>query len=152
VRVVEVQLEATFDLRRRVLRAHAPDVPVSNPQDAVAGAFHLAVVDDDAGGTIVAVGSFSPTDGDRRVVRLRGMAVEPSRQSQGLGGLLLDTAVDRLARAGNVTLLWANARLPALAFYERHGFVAVGGPFDEIGIPHVRVERAIGADLQSGDA
>ena len=139
MRVVEVQLEATFDLRRRVLRAHAPDAPVSNPQDAVPGAFHLAVLD---GGTVVAVGSFSPTG--EGAVRLRGMAVEPSRQSEGLGGLLLDTAVDRLAGAGDVTLLWANARLPALAFYERHGFVAVGDVFDEIGIPHVRVERAIG--------
>jgi predicted GNAT family N-acyltransferase len=139
---VEVQLEATFDLRRRVLRAHAPDAPVSNPQDEVPGALHLAVVDDDD--VIVAVGSFSPTDGDRRVVRLRGMAVEPSRQSQGLGGLLLYDAIDRLTRAGDVTLLWANARVPALVFYERHGFVATGEPFDDIGIPHVRVERVIG--------
>jgi predicted GNAT family N-acyltransferase len=141
---VEVHLEATFDLRRRVLRAHAPDLPVANPQDEVPGAFHLAVVDDDGGGAIVAVGSFSATDGDRRVVRLRGMAVEPSRQSEGLGGLLLDHAVDRLTRGGDVTLLWANARMPALTFYERHGFVALGEPFEEIGIPHVRVERVIG--------
>lgn len=139
--VTEVQLEATFDLRRRVLRVHAPDVPVSNPQDDVAGAFHLAVLDHED--VVVAVGSFSPTG--EGAVRLRGMAVEPARQSQGLGGLLLDAAVDRLTRTGGVTLLWANARLPALAFYERHGFVAVGDPFDEIGIPHVRVERAIGA-------
>jgi carboxymethylenebutenolidase len=136
---VEVQLEATFDLRRRVLRAHAPDVPVANAEDGVPGAFHLAIVDDDE--VVVAVGSFSPSGGG--AVRLRGMAVEPSRRSQGLGGLLLERAVDRLTGAGDVTLLWANARVPALAFYERHGFVAVGEPFDEIGIPHVRVERPI---------
>jgi predicted GNAT family N-acyltransferase len=139
VRVVEVQLEATFDLRRRVLRAHAPHLPVANAQDEVPGAFHLAVVDDDV---VVAVGSFSPSG--ETAVRLRGMAVEPSRQSQGLGGLLLDRAVERLTRAGGITLLWANARMPALEFYERHGFVAVGEPFDEVGIPHVRVERVIG--------
>lgn len=139
MRVVEVHPEATFDLRRRVLRAHAPDLPVTNPQDEAPGAFHLAVVDGDV---VVAVGSFSPSG--EGAVRLRGMAVEPSRQSQGLGGLLLDRAVERLTRAGDVTLLWANARMPALAFYERHGFVAVGEPFDEVGIPHVRVERAIG--------
>jgi len=147
VDVVEVQPEATYDLRRRVLRSHAPDLPVVNEQDAVAGAFHLAVVDDD--GVVLAVGSFSPT-GDASV-RLRGMAVEPSRQSDGLGGQLLDAAVARLTRAGGVITLWANARLPALTFYERHGFVAVGEPFVEIGIPHVRVERRIRPDVQSRD-
>jgi len=147
VDVVEVQPEATYDLRRRVLRSHAPDLPVVNAQDAVAGAFHLAVVDAD--GVVLAVASFSPADDAS--VRLRGMAVEPSSQSQGLGGLLLDAAVDRLAHAGDVTIVWANARLPALAFYARHGFVAVGEPFVEIGIPHVRVERRIRPDVQSRD-
>lgn len=139
--VVEVQPEATYDLRRRVLRSHAPDLAVVNPQDDVTGALHLAVVDDtDA---VLAVGSFSPTEGGH-AVRLRGMAVEPARQSQGLGGLLLEDAVARLVRTGDVEVVWANARVPALRFYERHGFVAVGEPFDEIGIPHVRVERRIG--------
>lgn len=135
--VVEVPPEATHDLRRRVLRAHDPTLPVENPEDRVPGAFHLAVVDD---GGVVGVGSFSP-DG-RGGVRVRGMAVEPGRQSHGIGALLLDAALARLTRAG-VRTVWANARLPALAFYERHGFVAVGDVFDEIGIPHVRVVRSV---------
>lgn len=147
--VVEVQPEATHDLRRRVLRAHDPSLPVENPQDLAPGAFHLAVVDDD--GTVVGIGSFSPqpfpADG-RAAVRLRGMAVEPARRSEGIGGLLLQAAFDRLRHEG-VRTLWANARMPALAFYERHGFTAVGEPFDEIGIRHVLVVRDLG--LQSGD-
>jgi predicted GNAT family N-acyltransferase len=78
------------------------------------------------------------------------MAVEPARQGEGLGGLLLVAAIERLRHDG-VRTLWANARLPALPFYERHGFTAVGEPFDEIGIPHVLVVRELDADLQSDD-
>lgn len=147
MRVVEVHPEATHDLRRRVLRSHRPDLPVENPQDRAVGAFHLAVVDGDE---VVAVGSFSPqphpVDG-RDAARVRGMAVDPARRSLGLGGMLLDAAIARLAASG-VTTVWANARLPALAFYERHGFVAVGEPFAEIGIPHVLVVRE---DLHCAD-
>lgn len=148
--VVEVELEATYDLRRRVLRAHAPEVPLSNPEDTVPGTFHLAVVDD---GSVVAIGSFSPQPfplDDRPAMRLRGMAVEPARQGHGVGALLLRAALERLARDG-ATTVWANARMPALSFYERHGFVAVGEPFEEIGIEHVRVVRSLGPDLQSVD-
>jgi predicted GNAT family N-acyltransferase len=148
VEVVEVPAASTHDLRRRVLRSHAPALPVSNAEDDASGAFHLAVTD---GGEIVAVASFSPQPFEGRpAVRLRGMAVEPSRQSQGLGAMLLDAAVERLRRDG-ATLLWANARLGALAFYERRGFHTVGEPFDDIGIPHVVVVRPLGPDVQSGD-
>lgn len=150
MRVVEVEPEATHDLRRRVLRSHQPGLPVENPQDRVPGAFHLAVLDGDV---VVAIASFAPQpfppDG-RPAVRLRGMAVEPARQSQGLGGVLLDAAVDRLAHDG-VATVWANARLPAVAFYERHGFRTVGDPFDEIGIRHVLVVRELHPGVQSGD-
>lgn len=143
--VREVEPPATYDLRRRVLRSHSPGLDVANAEDDVPGAFHLAVVD---GGAVVAVASFSPDA--QGAVRLRGMAVEPARQSQGLGALLVDAGVARL-RAVGVSTVWANARLAALAFYERNGFTAVGEPFVEIGIPHVRVVRQIAPDVQSRD-
>ena len=36
-----------------------------------------------------------------------------------------------------------NAQVAALPFYERHGFVASGATFDEAGIVHRVMERAL---------
>ena len=36
-----------------------------------------------------------------------------------------------------------NAQSHAIPFYERHGYRVVGDPFDEAGIPHVAMERAL---------
>ena len=56
------------------------------------------------------------------------MATAPELQGQGVGTRVLRTAVDLVASAGG-TLIWCNARVSALGFYERAGFrtPATGG-------------------------
>ena len=137
MRVVEVDAEATYDLRRRVLRGDRPDADVRFPQDAVPGTFHLAVMD---GGSVVAVASFSPEATPRRpgarAVRVRGMAVEPRFQGTGAGRLLLEAATARL-RGEGVDVVWANGRDSALGFYRRLGWQVAGEGFTTAeGIPH----------------
>jgi phosphoribosylformimino-5-aminoimidazole carboxamide ribotide isomerase len=135
MRVREVDLGATYDLRRRVLRADTPSQDVAMAGDDVAGTFHLGV---DDGDELVAVATFVPTaDG----VQLRGMAVEPGREGGGIGRLLLDAAVRRL-RAAGVARLWCNARDPAIPFYERLGWRVTGDGFMDAGtgIPHHRMD------------
>lgn len=139
----EVQPEATYDLRRRVLRQHLPpaEVEVAYPADREPGSFHLAVRD---GGAVVAVASFSvePAPGrpGRSAIRLRGMAVEPEQQHRGLGRVLLEAALDRLRHDG-VELCWANARVAALPFYEALGFAVEGDELTSLGLPHRVVVR-----------
>lgn len=136
--VEEIEPEATYDLRRRVLRQHlpAPEVEVAYPADREPGSFHLGIRDDDV---VVAIASFSvePAPGreERSAVRLRGMAVDPAVQQRGLGRALLDAARDLLRRDG-VELCWANARERALPFYEALGFAAEGDVFTSLGLPH----------------
>jgi predicted GNAT family N-acyltransferase len=48
-----------------------------------------------------------------------------------------------LARSRGDARAMLNAQTHALPFYERHGFVAVGEPFDEAGIPHLAMERLL---------
>jgi GNAT superfamily N-acetyltransferase len=81
------------------------------------------------------------SDGDHQ---LRGMAVDPRRQGQGVGSVLLTAALERLAARG-ATLLWCNARMSAVAFYERGGFRRDGAVFRQppFGIEHVRMWRAL---------
>ena len=135
--VVNIEAEATHDLRRRVLRDGRPDTAVSFAGDLVPGAFHLGLLDD--GGTLVGVVSLSPEPTPhrpgRKALRLRGMAVEPSRQGQGAGSLLLAAAVRRAAQEG-YEVVWANGRDTALGFYGRHGWQVVGDGFVTIDLPH----------------
>lgn len=126
----------TAPLRQRVLR---PTAALPLPGDDEAGVVHLAAYD---GGEVV--GSVNvrrdvpPFDTGRpagQVWRLRGMAALPT--GTGTGSLLLAEAV-RHVRAAGGRVLWCSARLPARAFYERAGFVALGEPWDDAEVgPHV---------------
>jgi GNAT superfamily N-acetyltransferase len=133
MRVAEVEVADTYDLRRRVLLV-APR-PLALEGDEQADTFHLAAFDDDH---IVAVASFVPGDDG---VQLRGMAVDPDVQGSGIGRVLLDAAVERL-RAAGVTRMWCNARDTAVPFYERLGWTTTGPGFvhAESGLPHHPME------------
>ncbi len=137
MRVVDIEAGATHELRRRVLRDGRPDAVVHFAGDLVPGAFHLGLLDD--AGTLVGVVSLSPEPTPhrpgRRALRLRGMAVEPSRQGEGAGSTLLGAAVERASEQG-YDVVWANGRDTVLGFYRRHGWQVVGDGFVTIGLPH----------------
>jgi GNAT superfamily N-acetyltransferase len=73
------------------------------------------------------VGTVAP-EGTVAKVQLRGMAVLPQVQGQGVGSLLL-AEVDRLARQHR-WYLWCKARQAAVPFYEKNGWMIRGEPFD----------------------
>ena len=83
-------------------------------------------------GEVVAVCSMfnepSPIVAATPAWRIRGMATLPDHQSHGYGGMLLESFVDWVAANGG-GLMWANLRLAAIPFYERHGFRPHGEPF-----------------------
>ncbi|MDP9072347.1 MAG: GNAT family N-acetyltransferase [Actinomycetota bacterium] len=137
MRVVDIDAGETHALRRRVLRDDRPDADVDYPGDHVPGAFHLGLVNDDE--SLIGVATLSPEPtphrAGRRALRLRGMAVEPSRQGAGGGGLLLDAAVERARREG-YQVVWANGRDTALRFYQARGWQVVGEGFVTIDLPH----------------
>jgi GNAT superfamily N-acetyltransferase len=61
--------------------------------------------------------------------RLRGMATIDEMQGRGAGRALVAEGV-RVATAAGAALMWCNARVGARGFYEKVGFVAVGGEFE----------------------
>jgi GNAT superfamily N-acetyltransferase len=77
------------------------------------------------------------------VWRLRGMATLPAVRGTGHGRRLLEACFDHI-RAQGGTLLWCNARVVALGFYEHLGFVAQGDEFEihPIG-PHYVMTRVL---------
>lgn len=68
------------------------------------------------------------------------MAVLPEWRGHGIGSALLD-AVLTLADEHGMPDTWLNAQLPAIDFYQRAGFTAIGDRFLDAGIPHRRMQR-----------
>jgi len=76
--------------------------------------------------------------------RLRGMATLPGMQGRGAGRALVAEGI-RVARADGAALMWCNARVGALGFYEKLGFAAVG---DEFRLPGSGLHYLMIKDLQ----
>jgi predicted GNAT family N-acyltransferase len=70
------------------------------------------------------------------------MAVLREWRRRGVGAALMTRLID-LARARGFQLLALNAQTHAIAFYQRFGFVCEGPEFEDAGIPHVRMIRAL---------
>jgi predicted GNAT family N-acyltransferase len=72
------------------------------------------------------------------------MATSDAARGSGLGRLVLEECFAVVREEGG-RVLWCNARLGAVPFYQRLGLVAVGPEFDipEIG-PHYVMWREIG--------
>lgn len=124
-------------LRRAVLRPGYPDEASDYPEDA--HAVHIGAWDDGqlVGCATVFADPWPGPPPEPNAWRLRGMAVDPSRQGSGVGALVLAEAV-AAARAAGAPLIWANGRSTAIGFYERYGWRVAGEEFDasDTGLPH----------------
>jgi GNAT superfamily N-acetyltransferase len=71
------------------------------------------------------------------------LATAPSLRRQGAGAAAL-AACEQHAREHGGTLLWCNARVEAIAFYEANGWTVLGEEFDipTVG-PHFVMEKPI---------
>lgn len=107
--------------------------------------FHLGAFKD---GKLVSVASFfyerNPIFADLHQYQLRGMATLPECQGQGLSSELLSSAFP-IIKQNFCTLLWCNARVSAVGFYEKVGFKKFNDEvfeIDDIG-PHVLMFKQI---------
>jgi len=119
-------------LRMAVLRDGTPSRDPRYAEDNHDTTLHL--VTRDADGIIVATSSWLPRpfppEPDTPAVQLRGMAVDKTLQSRGVGASLLAAGIERARSIGAVNV-WARARDSALAFYERNGMTVVGDAFTD---------------------
>ena len=94
-----------------------------------------AIAEDERGGPI-GCGRLLP---DGHIGR---MAVISDWRGRGVGAALLVRLVE-LARARGDTRVLLNAQTQAMPFYARFGFAPVGAEYEEAGIPHWTMERAL---------
>ncbi|MGY1805419.1 GNAT family N-acetyltransferase [Blastococcus sp. SYSU D00922] len=136
VTVGEVAADLTYPLRQAVLRPDGGDVVWAGDEDPAT--FHLAARTAD--GRVVGVVRFSPAACPWRSAehpwQLRGMATDAAVRGSGAGRALVVAGLEAVAARGG-DLLWCDARVAAIGFYERMGFTVVTEPYDKPGIgPH----------------
>lgn len=129
----------TYELRHRVLR---PDRPLTETidNDAFASSVTFGLTEGDDP-RILATATVYPEDpppayaplvllGEtNRPWRLRAVATDAQRRSEGLGRLVLGAVIDYISEKESA-LLWCNARITAQAFYAREGFLTYGPVFE----------------------
>jgi len=144
IRLEEVSAARTLSLRCAVLR------PAMVPDEALfsggmpEGARHFAAIDGKCiVGVCFIVPASAPFDAAKRAWMLRGMAVEPPLQGQGIGGSLVRHVL-ALAEEEQVEILWFNARRISVGFYAKLGFHKWGEEFDIPNVgPHLVMFRTL---------
>lgn len=91
-------------------------------------------------GKMVAILILTPAD--EHTVKMRQVAIAPTLQGQGLGAKLVQ-ASEHLARSHNFRHMVLHARETAVPFYLKLGYQIVGEPFEEVTIPHAKMEKAL---------
>ncbi len=129
--------EAAEDLRkvRETVFVHEQGVPAALEWDGSDTACHH-VIARDAAGAPIGTGRLTP---DHRVGR---MAVLSAWRGRGVGDALLLALLEQ-ARALGWPEVSLHAQVSAEGFYARHGFVPQGRRFEEAGIEHQTMRRAL---------
>jgi L-Ala-D/L-Glu epimerase len=131
-------------LRSVVLRPGYPPEKSIYPQDSLPQVLHAGAL---LAGEVVGVATVFPEqpswETEAAAWRLRGMAVLAPVRSLGIGKQLVGYCLDYIQSQGG-QMLWCNARVSALAFYQGLGFQTIGEEYlsPESG-PHVQMFRVI---------
>jgi predicted GNAT family N-acyltransferase len=131
-------LDAGYALRRDVFETeqNIPRPLDRDPYDYAAD--HVVVYD----GQGRCVGTGRVVRVDSRTAQIGRMAVLKEERSHGVGGQVLE-ALERMARMRGIRDLTVNSQLPAEPFYRNRGFVRVGDPFMDQGVPHVLMKKPL---------
>ncbi len=132
--------DAALAIRVRVF-CDEQGVPREEEHDALdASALHLLALEDGrAIGTLRLLLS-----GD--AAKIGRVAVEAASRRRGIASRMLDVALARAREEGARTVRLA-AQLVAVALYEQAGFAVASEPFEEAGIEHVWMARALAAPI-----
>ena len=82
------------------------------------------------------------TPAGTETVKMRQVAVATAVQGKGIGTLLVAES-ERLAQRLQFEVMSLHARETAVPFYERLGYVREGERFEEVGIPHFKMKKAL---------
>jgi ribosomal protein S18 acetylase RimI-like enzyme len=129
----ETMLRLRYDLLRKPLGlSFDPKELEKEKDDVLIGAFEDEKM----------LGCCLLTRVDSKTLRLRQMAVYNNLQGKGIGRALMIFA-ENIARDMGYEILMMHARVTAIGFYEKLGYVKKDDQFIEITIPHVIMEKRL---------
>lgn len=140
-----ITAEQALPMRREILRPGAPDSELRWPTDDQEDTLHVGCF---TYGEIVGIASVHREEPPWIAEyeggwRLRGMATSPVLRRRGVGRWMVATCMQHAFDHGG-TLLWCNARTPAVRFYEALGFEVRGEEFEIPGAgPHYVMFRPL---------
>jgi predicted GNAT family N-acyltransferase len=147
-RIKEVSIDKILPLRHRVLRPGRPVLTAHFDGDDDPGTIHLAVYWHDDLASCLTLMKRPLPDSDNNLsdqisYQLRGMATATEHRGMGCGTELLEKTEEFLIEK-NAVLVWCNARIKAVPFYQKSGFEVISEEFEIEGIgPHLRLKKEI---------
>jgi len=128
MKIKEITAEQTYELRKIELRKNM-SLSSQFSGDLDADTFHLGLF---INNELVSIVSFMRSDYKEfteKQFQLRGMATKENYQGKGFGKMLI-TKSEELLKEKEVIIVWCNARIVALDFYKKQGFIIIGKEFD----------------------
>lgn len=135
--IQKINSTETYPVRHIVLRAGKPIESCQFDGDELVSTHHFGYY---LNNQIIGVISLFEIKNEQFVAQkpfqIRGMAVLPTYQKQGIGEALVSEA-EKFCTTQKVDLIWFNARTSAVGFYKKMGYEIVGTEFEikEVG-PH----------------
>lgn len=76
---------------------------------------------------------------DKDRAQFRKLAVLPQMQRKGLGNLIIQYLIG-FCKTEQISKIWCNARVNAIGFYKKNGFVTSGAPFVRNHLQYIKME------------
>ena len=134
VSIEQIRPELTWRLRQEVLYPAQKLYEMELDEDN--NGIHFGAFTDDE---LVGIISLFQTD---KSFQFRKLAISTGYQKMGIGNKLLNRVED-FAASENGTLIWCNARVSAIGFYEKAGYHHTGKLFSKNGFDYEILEKKI---------
>jgi ribosomal protein S18 acetylase RimI-like enzyme len=130
ITIKQITSQETIIVRHPVLREGKPIDSCKFDSDDLASTFHLgAFYKNQLTGVITVLSNNLSAINLPNHYQIRGMAVLQEFQKKGIGEALVNYAENEIKKLkGN--LIWMNARIVAVGFYEKLGYIIKGREFD----------------------
>ncbi len=145
IRIKLVEAIEVYPLRQKVLRPGRTYDERVFDGDELDSTFHVAAINEE---NVIGVASMMKRKLDAfpdvlYTYQLRGMAVDPVAQGEGIGRQMILFS-ERFLRKLIIRYLWFNARVSAVAFYQKMGYTKLGDEFEvpEIGT-HIKMYKEL---------